>query len=121
MGGGARPRTSRAARSMTSTQLNTSADRKAWWSARRLWYNVTLVVAAPISAALLLTVWGAFETRLPCLEITLFTLLFGGVLFLLGLAPANLCYFLGPLSERVMRPHNAVAFRRSAYAIGLAF
>jgi hypothetical protein len=94
---------------------------KAWWSAQRRRYNIALVIAAPISAVSLLTIWGFFEERLPCLEITGFSIIFGGILFLLGLGLANICYLLGPLSERIVRPRNAFVFRRWAYGIGLAF
>jgi hypothetical protein len=71
--------------------------RKAWWSMQRRRY--TLIVATPISAVFLLVIWGLFEERLPCLEITGFSILFGSILFLPGLAFANISYFLGPLSE----------------------
>jgi hypothetical protein len=98
-----------------------SIEAKAWWSARRVWYNITLFLAAPISGVTLLVVWGLFEERLPCLEITGFTLLFGALLFLIGLAFANICYFLGPLSELIINPHNTTSFRRWVYGIGLAF
>ncbi len=87
-------------------------ERKVWWSAQRRWYNITLIIAAIISAVFLLTVWGLFEERLPCLEITSFSILFGGILFLLGLGAANIFYFLGPLSERLACPRNTIVFRR---------
>jgi len=60
---------------------NTSAERKAWWSAQRRRYNMGLIVAAPISAALVVTVWAVFEERLPCLEVTGFSLVVGLTLF----------------------------------------
>ena len=94
---------------------------KAWWSRQRRRYNITLIVAAPISAVLLLAIWGLFEERLPCLEITGFSILFGSILFLFGLAFANVFYCLGPLSERLVHPRNASVFRRSVYGMGLAF
>ena len=64
---------------------------------------------------------GLFESRLPCLEITAFSLIVDGVLLLVGLGLANLCYFLGPISERVFRPSNAAAFRRRSFALGTGF
>jgi hypothetical protein len=108
---------------MTSKGDSGSAtiERRAWWSAQRRSYNIALVVAAPISGLLLLMVWVLFEDRLPCLEITAFSLLFGGILFLFGLGIANIFYFLGPLSERVVGPRNTTVFRRWVYGIGLAF
>jgi hypothetical protein len=99
----------------------TATERRAWWSARRRRYNLTLFVAALISAAMGLTVAGLFEERLPCLEITGVIVIFQALLFLIGVGLANICYFLGPLSERLIRPRNVPAFRRSAYCSGVAF
>ncbi|GLT23452.1 hypothetical protein GCM10007933_29180 [Zoogloea oryzae] len=103
----------------TVTELNGSAP--SWWAAHRLRYNIILLVAAPVSLAALLVVWWSFESRLPCLEITGFSLIFGGVLFLVGLGLANLCYFLGPISERVLRPKSLAVFRRRIFALGTGF
>ena len=69
---------------------------------------------------LLLLIWGLFEERLPCLEITAVTMIFGAFAFLLGLAIANVCYFLGPLGERILRPSNADMYRRWTFGAGLA-
>lgn len=90
-----------------------------WWAARRLRYNLLLLVAAPLSSACLLLVWWAFEARLPCLEVTLVSLFFGGLLFGVGLGLANLCYYLGPLSEKLLRPSNVIAYRRVAFGFGV--
>ena len=102
------------------TTTSSGADRRAWWSVHRKRCNLLLVAAAPISGVLLLLVWWLFEERLPCLEITGFTGLAGLVLFLLALGLANICYFLGPLSERLIRPRNVTVFRRYAFGSGLA-
>jgi hypothetical protein len=101
--------------------MSIAAERKAWWSARCGRYNMTLLVAGPISAGLLLMIWWLFERRLPCLEITGVSMIFGGILFLCGLALANACYFFGGLAEQIIRPRDASAFRRRMYRIGIAF
>ena len=103
------------------THIGAAADRRAWWSGQRRRYNILLIAAAPISAASLLAVWALFEERLPCLEITAFSVALGAILFFLALGIANIFYFLGPLSERVIRPRNAKAFRRWSYGFGVAF
>ena len=90
-------------------------DRRLWWSARRKRYNVAMIIAAPLSLVATLTVWWVFEDRLPCLEITGFSILAGFPLFLIGLALANICYLLGPLSERIVRPRNVTSFRAWVY------
>lgn len=84
-------------------------------------YNLIMLAAAPASFVGLLVVWWLFKVRLPCLEVTGFSLVFGGVLFLLSLGLANLCYFLGPLSECILRPQNALRFRRAVFALGTGF
>lgn len=90
----------------------------AWWAARRLRYNAFLLFGAVASFLCLLTVGWLFEARLPCLEITAFSVAFGGIAFLVGLGLANLCYYLGPLFERWLCPKNVLRFRRAAFALG---
>ncbi len=101
------------------TDLDPSAS--SWWAARRLRYNLILLLGAAGSFVSLLAVGWLFEARLPCLEITAFSVLFGGILFVAGLGLANLCYFLGPLSERLVHPKNVLAFRRAAFTLGTGF
>jgi len=66
-------------------------------------------------------VWGVFEDRLPCLEITGFSVIFGAIVAWLGILAANVCYRLGPLSERLVRPRNPRIFRRVVFGAGVAF
>ena len=99
----------------------TRTERRAWWSVRRLRYNVTLLIAAPIFAVILLTVWWLFAERFPCLEITGVAVILWAILFLVAVGFANICYFLGPLSERLIRPRSVLVFRRRAYGAGVAF
>jgi len=67
-----------------------------------------------------LLIWGIFEERLPCLEITAFSFILGAIAFLPGLVAANICYFLGPLGERIFRPSNANMYRRWIFGGGVA-
>jgi len=93
----------------------------AWWSARRLRYNIGLVVAG-ILAFIAYAVIGS--TLLPVdadFEVTLFTILFQGVGYLVMIAVANVCYFLGPLSERFVRPTDPERYRRICYRLGFWF
>jgi hypothetical protein len=99
----------------------TTEDRRAWWSVQRGPYNVALAVAFPISVISLFVVWALFEERLPCFEINGAGLFFGIILFGFGMGLANICYLLGPLSERLIRPRYPTLFRRWVFGIGLAF
>jgi hypothetical protein len=93
----------------------------AWWAAQRLRYNAVLLLGAAVSSLCLLGVGWAFGPRLPCLEITAFSVLVGGVFFLFGMGLANIFYYLGPLSEQLLKPNHALRFRRVAFALGTAF
>jgi hypothetical protein len=92
-----------------------------WWGARRLRYNLALVLAG-ISAfiAYVVLAW-SFEERLNQVEVTAFTVVFQAVGYLMAMAVANVCYFLGPLSERVVKPADLSSYRRAAYNLGLWF
>ena len=92
-----------------------------WWAAHRQRYNTILLITALVSLTSLLLVWWIFEARLPCLEITGFSLVVGGSGFFVGLCLANLCYFLGPLTEWLIHPQNVLAFRRKVFALGTGF
>jgi hypothetical protein len=102
-------------------QANAAAERMAWWSARRLPYNMLLLVAAPISLLALFGVWILFEDQLPCFEITGFNVATWAVLFPFALGLANIFYYLGPLSERLVSPGNPRSFRRLVFGAGTLF
>lgn len=106
---------------MNSAAAEVGLSPAQWWAARRLRYNLALLAGATVSFLSLAAVGWLFAARLPCLEVTVFSVAFGGVLFLVGLGLANLCYYLGPLSERWLHPKNLLGFRRLAFALGTAF
>lgn len=60
-------------------------------------------------------------TKNPDFEITAFTTVFQAVGYLTAIAVANVCYFLGPFSERLIRPRNASLYRHATFALGVAF
>lgn len=92
-----------------------------WWAARRMRYNAILLISATVSFICLLMIWWLFESRLPCLEITGFSLAFGGLLFVVGLGLSNLCFYLGPIFEHLLRPTDMYAYRRRAFRLGTGF
>ena len=92
-----------------------------WWGARRRRYNVALVIAGLSAFAIYVLLAWSFEDRLNQLEITAFTVAFQVIGYVVAMLVANVCYFLGPLSERVLRPANVSAYRNAAYSLGLWF
>jgi hypothetical protein len=58
---------------------------------------------------------------IPDAEITIFTTLFQGVGYLMMMGVANLFFFAGPISEKVIRPKNVVQFRKVTYRMGYWF
>ena len=101
--------------------MSTVADRGTWWQNHRLAYNLCLVVAGLTAyAAYCAVVWSncpAVDTA----EITIFTTLAQGIGYLFAMALANVCYFLGPVSEKLFHPTNLERYRRVTFSLGVAF
>jgi uncharacterized membrane protein YgcG len=93
----------------------------AWWSSRRLRYNIGLVVAGIAAFITYCIVLSIFSDAIPDAEITILTTAFQGVGYLVCMAVANVFYQLGPLSERWLRPKNPTAFRHTTFALGFWF
>lgn len=102
-----------------------AGDTWRWWEGRRLRYNIGLAVAGWTAWALAaMAIWTLtpllpFRTDNP--EVTLFTVLIQGILYLLVMAVANLFYLLGPLSEAVLRPVDVDGYRRRMFGLGFWF
>ena len=96
-------------------------ERAEWWKRRRLRYNAGLVAAGVLAFCAYAAV---FELKLrdqPDAEITLMTIGVQGVGYLVMMVIANICYFLGPLAERVIRPAEPLRFRKTTYLLGCGF
>ncbi len=92
-----------------------------WWRSRRRDYNRWLVISgisAFITYAVLIF---SFPKAIPDTEITAFTTLFQIILYLLLVALANLFFFLGPLSELLLKPMDTERFRKMTYSTGKWF
>ena len=87
----------------------------------RFRYNLILILSAVVSGMGLITLWALFDRRLPCLEITGFTLVISAMLFALALGLANVLYYLGPLAEVLCRPTDGLRFRSRLFALGTSF
>jgi hypothetical protein len=92
-----------------------------WWAARRRRYNVALVLAGVSAFIAYATVASVFSQHFNQLEITGFTVTFQAVGYAVAMALANLLYFLGPLSERILKPSNPKSYRIVTYRLGLWF
>jgi hypothetical protein len=97
-----------------------SGDAWDWWQARRLRYNLTLAAGGWIAYGLAVglnygfhhPVWKNWRGGL---GMTIFL----GVVFLVVMGIANVCYLLGPAVERSVNPADIGRYRRKAFAMGL--
>lgn len=93
-----------------------------WWEDRRLKYNFGLIKAGIGAFICYILVFEVFKHKMsPEDEITLFTIFFQGIAYLLAMLFANLCYFMGVLSEKMVRPRNTERFRNRVYGLGYWF
>jgi len=93
-----------------------------WWEQRRFRYNIGLVIAG-ITAFIAYTVLSELLT-MPYdhdFEITLFTILFQGVGYLIMIGVANVFYFLGPLFDKSFNRSDSVTFRLRLFNLGFWF
>lgn len=109
---------------MASNDTSANADdARTWWGKRRLLYNIGLVVAGVLAFACYVAVLDRRinDGSMPDAEITLFTTAFQGVGYLFMMGIANLCYFAGPLSERMVNPKNIDRYRHVMFWFGFCF
>ena len=97
-----------------------------WWGRRRLLYNLALILAGPLAFACQAAVvsWGTALGAIPPEpdpDALRTAAIVDGVAYLLVMGIANVCYFLGPWSERLIRPANAQRYRRLAFQLGFWF
>lgn len=92
-----------------------------WWGARRLRYNVALVLAGLGAFVAYVALAWSFEEQLNQVEVTAFTVAFQAIGYGVAMALANVCYFLGPLSERVVKPADLSSYRIAAFNLGVSF
>ena len=94
-----------------------------WWSNHRLRYNLGLLVAGPLAFVAYAAVgeWCIRKSAAADFEITILTTAFQAVGYLLMMGIANLCYYLGPLSERIVKPNRVSVYRRNTFRLGFWF
>ncbi|HEY8794029.1 MAG TPA: hypothetical protein VIM15_03715 [Gemmatimonadaceae bacterium] len=92
-----------------------------WWNARRHRYNVALIVAGIVAFYCYV---GALEYRcanVPGADVTVFTTAVQGIVYLVAMGVANVCYQLGPALERFVGPEGRARYRKWAFTAGLTF
>jgi hypothetical protein len=104
-------------------ELDSSLTAREWWASQRLRYNVGLFVAGALGFILyVIAVDRCIELHVPGdWEITLFTTIFQAFLYVVAMGIANLCYYVGPWSERVIRPIDVANYRKTAFRLGFWF
>lgn len=87
-----------------------SDSRKEWWRKKRLNYNIGLIVSGILAFILYIIVVEFVvlksEKRWEG-ELTIFSIIFQGIGYLIMIGCANLLYYLGPISELLIKPKNA--------------
>ena len=97
---------------------------KEWWGRRRLRYNIGLIVAGLLAFICYVGVvfWGISIGAIPDPgAITLLTTIVQGIGYLFMMAVANVCYLLGPFSERAIKPTDIDRYRRITFGLGFWF
>ncbi|WP_374949675.1 hypothetical protein [Mucilaginibacter sp.] len=92
-----------------------------WWQNRRLKYNKGLVVAGVLAFLAYCIVGEIFIAPNEEFEVTLFTIAFQGVGYLLMILIANVFYSLGYIADTWFNPQSAESFRVKLYNIGYWF
>lgn len=96
---------------------------KDWWNHKRKRYNVGLVLAG-ISAFILYAILGSILIAphdVLGFEITIFTIFFQGIGYLLFMLLANVFYTLGIALEEILNKKNNPVLRKRLYNLGFWF
>ena len=92
-----------------------------WWEGRRLLYTLWLAVAGTVAWALYLIEISVIGPTIPNFNfhLSLSITLSQAMGWAVAMAIANVLYLLGPISETLIKPTDAKAFRRRMWALGL--
>lgn len=91
---------------------------KEWWKSKRLAYNLMLIIVGPIAFVLyVIAVFAYVEDA----EVSGFTTIFQAFSYLIMIGVANTCYFLGPITESIVKPKDVSRFRKITYRAGYWF
>jgi hypothetical protein len=89
-----------------------------WWKRKRGKYNILLLTAGAIAFILsVIATWTLDSSP----EITLFTKIFQGIGYLFAMGLANICYFMGPISEKILHPSDPQKYGNITFKLGCVF
>lgn len=93
---------------------------KEWWKRRRLRYNVGLTIAGFSAFGCYIAVleWGS---SIGAIQHANYHLILQGTGYLLAMAIANLCYSIGPIAERIVKPRDVERYRAITFRLGFWF
>ncbi len=106
---------------MNATETNADISAGEWWEARRWRYNKGLVIAGLLAFLCYALVGSTLLAEDAEFEITILTTLVQGIGYLFMMAVANVCYFLGPLSERGVEAAELENHRQRYFRLGFWF
>lgn len=103
---------------MTIANSSYSPSTFSWWEARRIRYNIGLIIAGITAFICYVGAEAVLDTGA---EITVVWVIFDAFGYLFMMLIANICYFLGPVAEKLLRPKDVDRFRKVAYGLGFWF
>ena len=106
------------------TWNNKAELRKEWWRKKRVEYNIGLIISGILAFILSIIVVEFIVMKSEKNwegELTIFSILFQGIGYLIMIGIANLFYYLGSVSELIIEPKNPEKYRNLTYSIGYWF
>jgi len=95
---------------------------KAWWENRRKKYNTGLILSGIVSYILSVVLGSILIAPYDSeFEITIFSFIFQGFIFLIAVPIANLFYNLGAFTDEHFNKKNEDKFRKKIYNLGFWF
>ena len=99
--------------------MGNSIERKKWWKDHRKIYNKGLLISGAVSFLLYVLVVEFYANPKGAeIEISLLTILFQGIGYLVAIGVANLFYNLGGTSEKLINPKQIDSYRNIVFRIG---
>ncbi len=99
--------------------MDTKLERKNWWENKRSTYNGGLLIAGILAFVLYVYIGTTFIMPYdPEFDITLFTTLFQGIIYLIMIFIANLFYNLGCWADEKYNTQNDVKVRNRIFNLG---